>query len=90
MTDDFFSSPILNSSYGYPARHWEFLGGLPTGRVVDTRRGAEFITPIPRPKMQRRGQRELVLDDTPQQRVPRLREAGQQEDRGEDDQSPGG
>lgn len=64
MSDAFFSSPILNSPYEYPASHWELDGsGQPTGRVVDRRRSAEFITPIPKPKKQRRGQRELILDE---------------------------
>ncbi|MCK5874800.1 MAG: DEAD/DEAH box helicase family protein [Alcanivoracaceae bacterium] len=51
MTDAFFEKPILNSPYEYPARHWELdKTGQPTQQVVDRRRRAEFITPIPKPK----------------------------------------
>jgi type III restriction enzyme len=61
----FFEHPILNSPYEYPAQHWELDdSGQPTNRILDRRRGAEFITPIPKPKKQRRAatQPELVLD----------------------------
>lgn len=51
MTDAFFEKPILNSPYEYPARHWELdKTGQPTQQVIDRRRRAEFITPIPKPK----------------------------------------
>ena len=51
MSNPFFDKPILNSPYGYPRRHWELdEGGQPTQRIVDTRRSAKFITPIPKPK----------------------------------------
>jgi type III restriction enzyme len=47
----FFDRPILNSPYGYPARHWELDDqGQPTQNIVEHRRPAEFITPIPKPK----------------------------------------
>jgi type III restriction enzyme len=47
----FFDHPILNSPYGYPARHWELDDqGQPTQNIVEHRRPAEFITPIPKPK----------------------------------------
>ncbi|NLF16767.1 MAG: restriction endonuclease, partial [Lentisphaerae bacterium] len=47
----FFDHPILNSPYTCPTRHWELdAHGQPTQRVVESRRRAEFITPIPRPK----------------------------------------
>jgi type III restriction enzyme len=47
----FFTHPILNSPYEPPARHWELdKDGQPTQRIIDTRRRAEFITPIPRPR----------------------------------------
>ena len=50
MIDDFFSAPILNSPYEYPARHWELdEQGQPTQRILQARRPAEFFTPIPRP-----------------------------------------
>ena len=64
MSDDFFKRPILNSPYEYPARHWELdEDGQPTNRILDHRRGADFITPIPKPKKRRREQREMVLDE---------------------------
>ena len=51
MTDRFFEEPILNSPYAYPERHWELDDtGQPTGQVIENRRQAEFITPIPKPK----------------------------------------
>ena len=51
MTADFFSQPILNSPYDYPGRHWELdETGQPTTALKETRRSAEFITPIPKPK----------------------------------------
>ena len=66
MGDSFYDRPILNSPYAYPARHWELDGdGLPTGKVVESRRDARFITPIPRPKKTKRskGQERLVFDE---------------------------
>ena len=47
----FFDNPILNSPYERPGRHWE-LGpdGQPTQNVVERRRRAAFISPIPKPK----------------------------------------
>tara|TARA_R110000823_G_scaffold47903_1_gene121742 strand:+ start:10727 stop:11068 length:342 start_codon:yes stop_codon:yes gene_type:complete len=53
MSDEFYKKPILNSPYEYPAKHWELVGGLPTQKVVDNRRRAEFVTPIPKPKKQK-------------------------------------
>lgn len=52
--DRFFSDPILNSPYEYPKRHWELdEQGQPTQRIIDGRRRAEFVTPIPKPKKQK-------------------------------------
>src|SRR5262249_5156199 len=66
MTDPFFDHPILNSPYDYPARHWELdAQGQPTQRLSNSRRRAEFITPIPKPR-KRRGsdaQQQLVFDE---------------------------
>ena len=54
MSDPFFAKPILNSPYDYPGRHWELdETGQPTQRIVNRRRPAEFITPIPRPRLQK-------------------------------------
>jgi type III restriction enzyme len=53
----FFEKPILNSPYEYPSRHWELdAQGQPTQRIIDTRRKAEFIIPIPKTKKQRNQQ----------------------------------
>ena len=67
MTNPFFEAPILNSPYEYPRRHWELDDtGQPTQEIVESRRRAEFITPIPKPR-KRRGSSEkqaaLALDE---------------------------
>ena len=49
MSADFFSHPILNSPYEYPGRHWELDStGQPTQTVIDRRRPASFVSPIPK------------------------------------------
>ncbi len=66
MENRFFDQPILNSPYEYPSRHWELdEQGQPTQRIIETRRGAEFVSPVPRPRRRRRAgqQQELVFDD---------------------------
>ncbi len=66
MDNRFFEKPILNSPYGYPVKHWELDDqGQPTQRIIEKRRGAEFITPIPKPKKQgaASAQRQLVFDE---------------------------
>lgn len=65
MSDAFFEHPILNSPYEYPNRHWELdADGQPTQRIVENRRLAEFITPIPKPKKRKAAtQVEIVLDE---------------------------
>ena len=51
MSNLFFEKPILNSPYDYPSQHWELdETGQPTQKVIDARRRAEFITPIPKTK----------------------------------------
>lgn len=51
MEDRFFSEPILNSPYEYPSRHWELdADGQPTHQIIERRRSADFITPIPKPR----------------------------------------
>lgn len=51
IANPFFDHPILNSPYATPARHWELdVQGQPTQKLVETRRRADFITPIPKPK----------------------------------------
>lgn len=54
MNRQFFEQPILNNPYAYPGRHWELdQSGQPTHEVVDSRRRADFITPIPKAKKQK-------------------------------------
>ncbi len=66
MSNPFFEKPILNSPYAYPVRHWELdEHGQPTQRIIENRRRAEFITPIPKPR-KRKGaasQQDLVFDE---------------------------
>ena len=60
MEYDFYENPILNSPYEYPSRHWELDGaGQPTARVVESRRTATFVAPVPPP---RRGSAQMALD----------------------------
>jgi type III restriction enzyme len=55
MSNPFFDHPILNSPYERPLRHWELdESGQPTQKILEARRRAEFITPIPRPKKQQK------------------------------------
>ena len=62
MSNPFFDRPIVNSPYEYPRQHWELdETGQPTGHLLERRRRAEFITPIPKPK-KRRGSRQEELD----------------------------
>jgi type III restriction enzyme len=66
MESHFFEQPILNAPYDYPARHWELDDdGQPTGRIVEHRRTARFITPIPKPRKRKSAmvQQQLVFDE---------------------------
>ena len=67
MENPFFDRPILNSPYERPSRHWELdESGQPTQQIIDSRRRAEFITPVPKPKKRRRSspnQKEIVFDE---------------------------
>jgi type III restriction enzyme len=66
MTNPFFEHPILNSPYEYPRRHWELDDqGQPTQRTLETRRRAEFITPIPKPRKRKTSadQQRMVFDE---------------------------
>jgi len=66
VSDEFFLHPVQNSPYEYPQRHWELdEQGQPTGRLLGSRRPAQFVTPIPKPK-KRKGagqQQALPLDE---------------------------
>ena len=76
---EFFEQPVLNSPYERPSRHWELdETGQPTQQIVERRRPAEFVSPIPQPK-KRKGsaqQAALVFDEAAQ----KLEAAGQQYD----------
>jgi type III restriction enzyme len=65
MSNPFFDHPILNSPYESPTRHWELdAQGQPTQKLVEQRRRAEFITPIPKPKKRRAtAQADIVFDE---------------------------
>jgi type III restriction enzyme len=70
MDDRFYSQPILNSPYEPPLRHWELAeDGQPTQRIMEYRRPASFVTPIPKPKRSKTASRAaaeqvaMVLDE---------------------------
>lgn len=66
MVNELFKRPVLNSPYAYPTRHWELAEqGQPTQRIIDRRRRAEFITPIPKPRKQKGAakQQSIVSDE---------------------------
>ena len=66
MSNPFFEHPILNSPYECPGRHWELdKTGQPTQQIIETRRRAGFITPIPKPKKRKapKAQKEIVFED---------------------------
>ena len=65
-SNPFFDHPILNSPYDCPQRHWELdTDGQPTQQILPTRRRAEFVTPIPKPKKRKKAakQDEMVFDE---------------------------
>jgi type III restriction enzyme len=66
MSTPFFEKPILNSPYEIPTQHWELdQSGQPTQQIAHSRRRAEFITPIPKPRKQKGGTKQdsLVFDE---------------------------
>src|SRR5580765_3696171 len=66
MNNQFFERPILNSPYEYPIRYWELdEHGQPTQRIIESRRRAEFITPIPKPRKRKDSpqQQAIVFDE---------------------------
>lgn len=64
MQHQFFEKPILNSPYEYPGRHWELdVDGQPTQQIVEARRLAEFVTPIPKAKKQKGGKQDHLPFD---------------------------
>lgn len=65
MDNPFFSHPILNSPYAYPKFHWELdKDGQPTQQILERRRPAEFITPIPKPKKRKKSSKTAELQMT--------------------------
>ncbi|GEO01872.1 restriction endonuclease [Novosphingobium sediminis] len=51
MSTTFFESPILNSPYAEPSRHWELdEAGQPTSVIVPRRRTSALVSPIPKAK----------------------------------------
>ena len=53
-SEAFFESPILNSPYEVPDRHWQLgEGGQPTGIIEGGRRRSDLTTPIPKAKTAR-------------------------------------
>ena len=61
----FFEQPILNSPYALPDRHWQLdEAGRPTDTVIERRRRAELIAPVP--EARKRGRKK---QDAEQQRM---------------------
>ncbi len=60
MSQQFYDRPVLNSPYEYPGRHWKLRGGLPTDEIVESRRVADFVSPVPPSKS---AQPRLALGD---------------------------
>jgi len=53
-TFSFFDHPILNNPYQYPLRHWHLHSdGRPSDTIIEQRRSAKFVTPIPKAKKAR-------------------------------------
>lgn len=65
MSNPFFDHPIQNSPFECPKKHWELdPQGQPTQKILESRRRAEFITPIPKPKKRKQSkQMDLVFDE---------------------------
>jgi type III restriction enzyme len=66
MSNPFFEHPILYSPYKCPSRHWELdAQGQPTQQIIESRRRAEFISPIPKPQKRKTSakQAQIVFDE---------------------------
>ncbi|QVM85254.1 BPTD_3080 family restriction endonuclease [Novosphingobium decolorationis] len=74
MADTFFQSPILNSPYEEPSRHWDLdENGQPTTEIVSHRRKSALVSPIPKAKKVRgkaAQQGELLADEMGQEYNP--------------------
>jgi Type III restriction enzyme, res subunit. len=67
MGEAFFDSPILNSPYSEPERHWELdEQGQPTNVLVPRRRPSALVSPIPKAKKIRGKavQTDFLVDDS--------------------------
>lgn len=61
-TNPFYDHPVLNSPYKCPRRHWELDDERqPTQKILEFRRPADFVTPIPKPKKQKVTQQGFLL-----------------------------
>jgi type III restriction enzyme len=66
MDNRFFERPVINSPYEYPKKHWELdAHGQPTQQIIEKRRRAEYITPIPKPRKRKSTtkQQDLIFDE---------------------------
>jgi type III restriction enzyme len=73
MSEEFFQSPILNSPYAEPDRHWELDGGgQPTSIIVARRRQSSLVSPIPKARKVRGKaiQADLLIDEGDQEYNP--------------------
>ena len=73
MSDVFFQSPILNSPYEEPNRHWELdANGQPTSVIIARRRQSALVSPIPKAKKVRGKavQADLLADESGQEYNP--------------------
>ena len=62
MNNPFFERPILNSPYACPRQHWELdPSGQPTQKVLQSRRRADFITPIPKPRERKSSTQQTIV-----------------------------
>ena len=59
---DFFRHPVLNNPYERPTQHWELDNGQPTGNVIEKRRPADFIAPIPKAQKQKTNPKQGEFD----------------------------
>ena len=73
MSEVFFQSPILNSPYEEPSKHWELdPNGQPTSVIVSRRRQSALVSPIPKAKKVRGKavQADLLTDEFGQEYNP--------------------
>lgn len=71
----FFERPILNSPYAHPRQHWELdAEGQPAERLIETRRRASFISPIPKAQKRKGKAAQQDLDIGGEEKVSSWRE----------------